>query len=170
VTCAVYRLYNVRAELLYVGMSSNPRARFAQHAERQPWWDTVAFYRIEWHATRGAAADVESAAILAEHPMHNALRLHETEPRAASTGDLLTDVARAQRVNELIAIGQPPDEVLAKGQPMRCPAVKRKDHAFTVSNARRTMQPSSWRCILPVGHEGLHQARPSAHQAPWAEP
>jgi len=153
-TCAVYRLYNARAELLYVGMANDPRARFAQHKEQQPWWPDVAFYRLEWHATRGAALDAEATAIINETPLHNIQRPFENllMPVAASD-ELLRDIAHAHA-----------DEAPTL---MPCPSVKRKRHTKTVSNANRTVQPSSWHCVLPKGHDGPHRARPSAHQAPW---
>jgi predicted GIY-YIG superfamily endonuclease len=68
---ALYRLYNAMGKLLYVGITGNIKARFAQHAETKPWWPEVARKTVEWHLTRESAAEAEVKAIGLERPIHN---------------------------------------------------------------------------------------------------
>ena len=49
----------------------------------------------------------------------------------------------------------------------RCRAVKDKPYHLPTSNPARSVKGSSWRCGLVIGHDGLHRAPESAHQAPW---
>ncbi|HMH94017.1 MAG TPA: hypothetical protein VK586_23425 [Streptosporangiaceae bacterium] len=68
---AVYRAFDAAAVLLYVGMTHQPRTRFAQHREKFHWWRDVADVSVEWHEDRWGAEAVEGAAILAEKPRYN---------------------------------------------------------------------------------------------------
>lgn len=68
---ALYRLYAASGVLLYIGISGNLKARFAQHAVDKRWWPEAARKTVEWHLTRDAAADAELVAIRTESPVHN---------------------------------------------------------------------------------------------------
>jgi len=68
---ALYRFFNAADELLYVGITGDPRARWAQHAAEKPWWPDVARHTVQWLPSRKAALDAEAAAIAAEAPLHN---------------------------------------------------------------------------------------------------
>lgn len=68
---AVYRLYDAQGTLLYVGMTKDPDARWANHARKKPWWMHVARKSLEWHSTRQGAALAEAAAIASEYPIWN---------------------------------------------------------------------------------------------------
>lgn len=68
---AVYRLYAVGDELLYVGMSNAPLERFIEHRDDKDWWPQVETYSITWFLTRSEAEEAETAAIKDEWPMHN---------------------------------------------------------------------------------------------------
>lgn len=67
---ALYRLFNARGRLIYIGITGNLRGRLAQHAALKPWWPG-ARKTVEWHLSRESAADAEIAAIGAEHPACN---------------------------------------------------------------------------------------------------
>lgn len=75
---AVYRLFNEGDELLYVGISRNPMARWAEHAERH-WWAQVSQFTVEWHPTREAALSVELQTIHDDKPAHNVLGTPRSE-------------------------------------------------------------------------------------------
>lgn len=45
---ALYRLYDTRHQLLYVGITNDPRVRFATHAVDKPWWPNVVRRDVEW--------------------------------------------------------------------------------------------------------------------------
>lgn len=68
---ALYRLYDARGWLLYVGITGDPDARFAQHKADKPWWREVVSKSVEWHGTREAAAAAEIAAIRSSEPKYN---------------------------------------------------------------------------------------------------
>jgi DNA-binding transcriptional regulator YhcF (GntR family)/predicted GIY-YIG superfamily endonuclease len=68
---ALYRLYNKRHQLLYVGITKDPRTRFAAHAAEKPWWPEVVRRDLEWFTTRTAALAAEAEAIRNEKPDEN---------------------------------------------------------------------------------------------------
>lgn len=76
---ALYRFYDEDDRLLYVGITSDTRGRFKQHASSKPWWSQVTTRELEWYPTREDAAVAEVVAIRAEHPMFN----HQHSPSAA---------------------------------------------------------------------------------------
>lgn len=68
---ALYRLYDADGQLLYVGISSNPDARWRQHASEKGWWSDVTTKSVEWFETRKSAHRVEVAEIEDDEPLHN---------------------------------------------------------------------------------------------------
>jgi predicted GIY-YIG superfamily endonuclease len=68
---ALYRLFDAADHLLYVGITVNPAARFAEHARTKPWWPDVARRAVAWCDNRGIAKAAEAAAIKNEQPVHN---------------------------------------------------------------------------------------------------
>lgn len=80
---AVYRFYDARGDLLYVGITNSPRHRFAQHAVNpdNEWWQHRASRRITWYDTRQQALRAEYVAIRKERPIHN--KMHNRDWRAA---------------------------------------------------------------------------------------
>ncbi len=68
---AVYRFFNAADELLYVGITGDPRARWAQHAAEKAWWPDVVRHTVEWLPSREEALAAKAAAITAEAPLHN---------------------------------------------------------------------------------------------------
>lgn len=69
----LYRLFAGQT-LAYVGVSSNPRARFTKHRYSKPWWSTVTRVEFRWHPSRESAFAAERAAIAHENPLHNVAR------------------------------------------------------------------------------------------------
>ncbi|MFD3749726.1 GIY-YIG nuclease family protein [Streptomyces cyaneofuscatus] len=80
---AVYRLFGVDGQLLYVGLGRNPMNRWSSHAEQHPWWPSVATFTVVWYPTRPEAAAAEKAAIKSEAPVHN---VHSTVRHGLVTG------------------------------------------------------------------------------------
>ena len=70
---ALYRLYDVKGKLLYVGVTDNLKNRFAQHAKVKSWWPSVAKRTVTWYDTRPDAEAAEDAAMLNESPVHNVM-------------------------------------------------------------------------------------------------
>lgn len=71
VPCALYRVRDDRSRLLYVGISEAPLSRMAGTDRSSGWAHKAADISIEWHPSRDDARTAESAAILAEDPIHN---------------------------------------------------------------------------------------------------
>jgi predicted GIY-YIG superfamily endonuclease len=67
----VYRLYDVRGNLLYIGSTTDVAHRFAQHAKVQPWWSRVVWVSEESFNTRDEAYEAEGRAIALEDPKFN---------------------------------------------------------------------------------------------------
>ncbi|MFF9287544.1 GIY-YIG nuclease family protein [Streptomyces griseosporeus] len=65
---AVYRLYDVSGQLLYVGISMNPERRWGEHSREKLWWHLVADKRVTWHESREQALIAEEEAERLERP------------------------------------------------------------------------------------------------------
>lgn len=71
---AVYRLYDKRERLLYVGIAYDTEGRWREHARDKPWWGEVHWKTAVWHNSRLGAAIEEYCAIRYENPVHNKRR------------------------------------------------------------------------------------------------
>lgn len=67
----LYRMYSVRGDLLYVGISSNAQKRFRQHFGKQPWAKEVYNIRVEFFPCRESVETAEREAIRREKPKYN---------------------------------------------------------------------------------------------------
>lgn len=81
---ALYRFYDSRGALLYIGITNSPKHRFAQHASNpgNEWWHAAAYHRLHWYDTRQQALRAEYVSIRTEHPIHN--KMHNRYWRSAS--------------------------------------------------------------------------------------
>jgi len=68
---AVYRFYDADNQLLYVGVTANPKARWNAHARDKEWWPEVASKAIQWFGDRHPAEFAEYVAIQTEGPKYN---------------------------------------------------------------------------------------------------
>lgn len=69
---ALYRAFNEEGDLLYVGISSNPKQRWIEHACSKQWWRSEVHRKtVEWFPTRLAAARAEALAVRSELPTRN---------------------------------------------------------------------------------------------------
>jgi excinuclease UvrABC nuclease subunit len=68
---ALYRLYDDKGRLLYVGISTYPDERFKQHAGDKLWWHHVARHEIAWLDSRVEALKAEATAMTEERPLYN---------------------------------------------------------------------------------------------------
>lgn len=73
---ALYRLYDSKDRLLYVGVTDTPWRRWSQHEDTKAWWSQVARKEAEWFDSREEALAAEVVAIQAELPAHN----HQNKP------------------------------------------------------------------------------------------
>lgn len=67
----LYRVYDSRGELLYVGISGSVLARWGQHADDKEWWPSNGSARFERFAYRELALAAERRAIREENPRFN---------------------------------------------------------------------------------------------------
>lgn len=75
----LYRHFNERGDLLYVGISLSAINRLGQHADHAAWFKTISKVTIESFATRNEALDAERNAIHKENPKHNIKHKKEAE-------------------------------------------------------------------------------------------
>jgi len=82
----LYRMYNVDDELLYVGITNDPKARFRTHSKLKDWWSEVDHIRVETFGSRDALAAAEMRAIDVERPRYNVIRPRTSIPAAVAAG------------------------------------------------------------------------------------
>ena len=90
---ALYRLFDRTERLLYVGVTSDPRSRWACHKADKDWWPEVYRYSLEWLSGRQDALLEEARAIAAERPAYNIAggRAERRPSRSATPGPLPAD-------------------------------------------------------------------------------
>lgn len=69
--CCLYRHFDDRDILLYVGISQTPTTRLEQHRNTSRWAFWLSRVELEWFKDRGSARRAELAAIAAERPVFN---------------------------------------------------------------------------------------------------
>jgi predicted GIY-YIG superfamily endonuclease len=69
---AVYRLYGADDQLLYVGITVNPKVRLADHEQAKFWWHLVTRTDVQWFDSRPLAEAAEGTAIRDERPRYDA--------------------------------------------------------------------------------------------------
>lgn len=90
--CALYRHFDSRGALLYVGITSDVVARGKQHAAASAWIESVSRTEAEWHQDRASALQAEAKAIATERPLFNV---------SQSTNDGAEHAAVAARIKSL---------------------------------------------------------------------
>ena len=68
---ALYRFFDSANRLLYVGITAALPTRLMSHNGDKPWWTSVHHITVEHFADRETVLKAETAAIKAEHPLHN---------------------------------------------------------------------------------------------------
>ena len=74
----LYRLWADNRDLLYIGATYHPRARFREHSKKSYWWPLVCYHVIEEVGEWAVSMSVERRAILDENPVFNVQRYHLT--------------------------------------------------------------------------------------------
>lgn len=82
---ALYRFFDAADQLLYVGITSAPSARWTFHRyfAAGTWWHAATRKTVRWFATREEAAAAELGAIRSEAPLWNSAGAGEDSPRLA---------------------------------------------------------------------------------------
>jgi len=85
---ALYRVYDDKEHLLYIGCSNSPLSRMKSHEKRKAWATRIAFVRLEWFGDKASAMNAEVVAIATELPEWN---VHHRENPKHSRGRLNWD-------------------------------------------------------------------------------
>lgn len=83
----VYKLFDERGRLLYVGMTSRGPSRLVEHHRKKPWFGDVAEVTFERFETRSLAAKHERDTILRSAPLYNVQHNGRTARRAANQSE-----------------------------------------------------------------------------------
>lgn len=70
-TTGVYRIYDSKLRLLYVGISDTPLHRTQTHRCQSPWWPLADTWSVEYFPTRSEALANERHAARQEGPLYN---------------------------------------------------------------------------------------------------
>ena len=81
---ALYRFYDERNVLLYVGITDRLGHRWSEHVHGKPWWPEVRRQATEWYGSRQEAEQAEQAAIKVERPVYNIVHAIPKPSRAES--------------------------------------------------------------------------------------
>lgn len=98
-TTALYRRYDARRVLLYVGISDWPHDRASGHGHNSLWAQFAASGTNQWFESRGAASAAEKVAIRDELPLFN--RYH---PAPRARGRLTAYLVANDRSDLLVVI------------------------------------------------------------------
>lgn len=71
---ALYQFFDETEQLLYIGITNNPRKRWADHRRyaATTWWPKAARADVDWYDTRRSAATAELRVIRTRAPLYNA--------------------------------------------------------------------------------------------------
>jgi predicted GIY-YIG superfamily endonuclease len=72
----LYRFYDTRGHLVYVGITNHLGRRLTQHNTTKPWWTDVTRITVEHFTERDTAEAAEIAAIRRERPERNIAHNH----------------------------------------------------------------------------------------------
>lgn len=106
---ALYRLYDARGRLLYVGITNDPKMRWLAHAGDKAWWPEVVRRDVEWVSDRPTAAQMEGEAIRTERPLHNVKIPNPVKPQSPPRPKLHQEIAdelRQQILDGRLAAGE----------------------------------------------------------------
>lgn len=95
--CALYRMFDDRDRLLYVGITGDLGQRLGEHSFKR-WFPLVERITLEWLPTRAAALLAEKRAISTERPRYNKAGTKPAKPKPAEPEpNLLRDVLKVFR-------------------------------------------------------------------------
>lgn len=89
---SLYRHFNSKGNLLYVGISKNPIKRLSQHEKTSHWSRQITKIEIEWFETHEQALEAERKTIRSKRPKYNVMHkidhsaeIKQPEPLAIPT-------------------------------------------------------------------------------------
>lgn len=87
----LYRLYSVRGELLYIGISNAWQHRMQEHSRHQLWWSEVAHVFPISFPDRHSALAAEERAIKTERPRYNIVHSTRDDALLGTTPEWVCD-------------------------------------------------------------------------------
>ena len=99
----VYRAYDEKGTLLYVGCTYDFAARRKQHGRKSAWSQNATRWSVRWHPNRSAALAAEHLAIITEDPRFN-VSYEDRARRSAMTADRQRAIERDRNRSELARI------------------------------------------------------------------
>lgn len=110
---SLYRHFNKKGDLLYVGISLSFISRLAQHKQSSKWFSEIVRVEVEHFTTREAALEGERLAIAEEKPKHNKqrpsttpLKIMPVPNKEISREDLMRRVVQFNPIYDLYEVGQ----------------------------------------------------------------
>ena len=94
----LYRHFDERGKLLYVGVSLSTIQRLAQHKHHSHWFNSIEKITIEQFPSREEALDAEKIAIQKEDPLHNLALKNIPNPKMLR----ITEDKKEESCNHLI--------------------------------------------------------------------
>lgn len=94
----VYRFFDSRDRLLYVGVTTDVGARLTSHRRSSEWWSEACRAQVDFHESLAVARHAEALAIIAEQPRCNAMRPH------ARRVAVLTERAQVARKTDVVRL------------------------------------------------------------------
>jgi predicted GIY-YIG superfamily endonuclease len=67
----LYKLYDQNNKLLYIGITTDYKVRFKNHANNQSWWNKVSRHWIKKYPSRTSALRAEKRIIARQKPKYN---------------------------------------------------------------------------------------------------
>lgn len=93
VSTDLYRHFNDRGDLLYVGVSLHVLTRTVQHRQDSHWFEDVTRIEIERHQSEAAAKSAEERAIREERPKFNRVGAHPDDQPPPRNNRLIVPIS-----------------------------------------------------------------------------
>lgn len=77
-TCCLYRHFDGKNRLLYIGISLSQLKRLINHRGKSKWYKNIRTIKIEYFKTKKIAHEAENKAIKREKPLHNIFGLRKS--------------------------------------------------------------------------------------------
>jgi len=149
----LYRFYDALDQLLYVGITNNPRARFGQHNSDKPWFKKVVRSTMEHFDTRAELEAAEIVAIQSELPIYNRAHSVVLAPKRIGTHikprTVVTDANRFPAPDAIATVGERDEEREQRLDELEARVARRPEFIPRVRCPECQMVP------LTRGHDGL---------------
>lgn len=141
----LYRMFDANQELLYVGLTKDPSARFKQHSQSKDWFLEVAAITVEHFATREELTAAEILAIRSECPRHNIVHNDGDDAERWWSKEFITSVEEEDYEDFLMYTAMAKTAVDEERIGRLTPEQKIELHWQYVNQAAEMCPPDVWR-------------------------